>query len=74
MVQADVHRQDEVDAANDKEAYPLDDDDLDYPKDEEDDEEEVSQEEIQDPDFNIEEYGSRVVGTARIQVHIVSSG
>ena len=44
------------------------------PENEDDDEEELSQEEIQDPDFNIEEYGSRVVGTARIQVHIVSSG
>ena len=74
MVQAEVHRQDEVDAANDEEDYPLDDEDLEYPEDEEEEEEELSQEEIEDPDFNIEEHGGKVIGTARIQVHIVSSG
>ena len=74
MVQAEVHRQDEGDAANDKEDYLLDDDDLNYPKNDDDDDEEVSQEEVQDPDFNLEEFGSRVVGTACIEIHIVSSG
>ena len=74
MVQAEVHRQDEGEAANDEEDYPLEDDDLEYPDNVDDDDEEVSQEEKQDPDFNVEEFGGRVVGTARIQVHIVSSG
>ena len=74
MVQAEVHRQDEGEAANDDEDYPLDDDDLEYPDNDNDDNEDMSQEEKQDPDFNIEEFGGRVVGTARIQVHIVSNG
>ena len=74
MVQAEVHRQDEGEAANDEEDYPLEDDDLEYPNNDDDDDEDLSQEEKQDPDFNIEEFGGRVVGTACIQVHIVSSG
>ena len=74
VVQAEVHMQDEVDAANNDKDYPLDDDDLEYPEDDNDSKEEQSQEELQDPDFKIEEYGGQVVGTARIQVHIVSRG
>ena len=77
MVDAEVHRQDEGgegDAADDEEDYPLDDDDLEYADNNDEEEEELSQEELQDPDFNIEEHGGRVIGTARIQVHIVSSG
>ena len=74
MVQAQVHRQDEGEAANDEEDYPLEDNDLEYPDNVDDDDEDMSQEELQGPDFNVEEHGGRVVGTIRAQVHIVSSG